>query len=87
MNRIAAIAAIFAAVLLSSCASQPGAMGGGPPGEMGMMDQKAMCDHFARVSAMSPDEQRKMMREKMPSMSPEMMQRHREMMRERCKPN
>lgn len=65
----------------------PGAMGSGSSGnQMGMMDMKSMCAmHQQMMSAKTPEEQRAIMDEHMRGMSPEMMQKHMEMMQQHCK--
>lgn len=54
--------------------------------QMGMMDKQAMCDmHKKMMSAKTPEERRSMMDDRMKTMSPEMMQKHMQMMQEQCK--
>lgn len=54
--------------------------------QMNMMDMKAMCDmHQKMMSANTPEERRAMMDERMKNMSPEMMQKHMDMMQAKCK--
>ena len=78
----------------ATSATSPGAMGrGGSTGQMGMMggagsqmDMKSMCEmHNKMMSSKTPEERSAMMAEHMKSMSPEMRQRHMEMMQQ-CKP-
>lgn len=54
--------------------------------KMNMMDMKAMCDMYQKMmSAKTPEERRAMMNERMKNMSPEMMQKHMDMMQAQCK--
>ena len=78
--------------LEASSATSPGGMGrGGSTGQMGMMggaggqmDMKSMCEMHNKMSSKTPKERSAMMDEHMKSMSPEMRQRHMEMMQQ-CK--
>ena len=61
--------------------------GGGPGGSggMGQMDREAMCAMYRGMrDAPSEQERQAMMDRHMQAMSPEMRQRHMEMMRQRC---
>lgn len=70
-----------------------GMMGQGGGGQMGMMgqgggqmDMKSMCTMHDRMkNARTPEERGAMMDERMKGMSPEMRQRHMEMMQQQCK--
>lgn len=69
-----------------------GMMGQGGGGQMGMMgqagqmDMKSMCEMHDRMKATrTPAERSAMMDERMKNMSPEMRQRHMEMMQQQCK--
>jgi hypothetical protein len=77
----------------ASAPGSPGGMGqGGTTGQMGMMagaggqmDMKSMCEmHNRMMSSKTPAEQTAMMDDHMKSMSPEMRQKHMEMM-QKCK--
>ena len=73
---------------------QMGMMGQRGAGQMGMMgqdgtgqmDMKSMCEMHGRMkNARTPEERGAMMDERMKGMSPEMRQRHMEMMQQQCK--
>lgn len=50
------------------------------------MNMMAMCDtHRRMMGATTPEERKAMMDERMKNMSPEMMQKHMDMMQQRCK--
>lgn len=54
--------------------------------KMRMMDMKAMCGmHQKMMNARTPEERRAMMEESMKGMSPEMQQKHMDMMQEKCR--
>jgi hypothetical protein len=91
-------AALVAALALAACAAPqgpghrlhhpdgaaaPGASAGMPM--MGMSDMQAMCEtHKKMMSAKTPAERQALMDERMKSMSPEMMEKHKAMM-EHCR--
>lgn len=55
-------------------------------GAMGMMDKESTCSMYKNMmSARTPAERQAMMDERMKGMSPEMQQRHLEMMQQQCK--
>lgn len=55
-------------------------------GQMSSMDMQAMCDmHRKMMGAKTPEERQAMMDDRMKTMSPEMMQRHMQMMEQQCK--
>lgn len=65
--------------------SGPGYMQGGT-GQMGIADQETQCSVYRRMmAARTPEERQALMDPRMRSMSPEMQQRHLQMMGERCK--
>ena len=67
---------------------QGGMMGGqgGMMGQGGQMDMKSMCDMHQRMkNARTPQERGAMMNETMKNMTPEMRQRHFEMMEQHCR--
>jgi len=65
--------------------SGPGYMQGGT-GQMGVADQETLCSTYRRMmAARTPEERQAMMDQPMRSMSPEMQQRHLQMMAEQCK--
>ena len=70
----------------SSASPAAGIMKNGPSGEsMAMKDMKAMCNmHEKMMAAKTPEERLAMMDERMKAMSPEMMQKHMGMMKEKC---
>ncbi|MES2757079.1 MAG: hypothetical protein V4693_06865 [Pseudomonadota bacterium] len=90
--------AIVAALVLAACAAPqepghrlhhpdsaaaPGASGG--MAMMGTKDMQAMCEmHKKMMSAKTPAERQALMDERMKSMSPEMMEKHKAMM-EHCR--
>lgn len=90
--------AIVAALVLAACAAPHGpgqrahhpdsAAAPGASGAMAMMgtqDMQAMCEmHKKMMSAKTPAERQAMMDERMKSMSPEMMEKHKAMM-EHCR--
>jgi hypothetical protein len=56
------------------------------PGQMGRMDMKSMCAmHHDMMAKKTPEEREAMMKEHMPSMSPEMRRQHMAMMDQQCK--
>jgi hypothetical protein len=67
--------------------AQGGGMGKmGQGGAAGQMDMKSMCDMHDRMKTAGTDKERSaMMDENMKSMSPEMRQKHMEMMQQQCK--
>jgi hypothetical protein len=78
--------------MVAGTATQSETMGQGSSGQMGMMgqggqmDMKSMCEMHERMkNAGSPAERSAMMNERMKNMSPEMKQRHMEMMQRQCK--
>ena len=65
-----------------------GMMGGqrGMMGQGGQMDMKSMCDMHQRMkNSRTPQERAAMMNETMGNMTPEMRQRHLEMMEQQCR--
>jgi hypothetical protein len=55
-------------------------------GHMGMMDMKSLCEmHKTVMNAKTPAERERIMDEYMQSVSPEMRQRHIEMMQQTCR--
>ena len=59
---------------------------GGMMGQGGQMDMKSMCDMHERMkNARTPQERGAMMNDTMKTMTPEMRQRHFEMMEQRCR--
>jgi hypothetical protein len=68
---------------------QGGMMGGGQGGMMGQggqMDMKSMCDLHERMkNAATPQERSAMMNQYMGNMTPEMRQRHFQMMEQQCR--
>lgn len=77
---------------VAGTATQGETMGQGTSGQMGMMgqggqmDMKTMCEmHEKMKNAGTPAERSAMMNERMKNMSPEMKQRHMEMMQRQCK--
>jgi hypothetical protein len=78
--------------MVAGTATQSETMGQGSSGQMGMMgqggqmDMKSMCEMHERMkNAGTPAERSAMMNERMKNMSPEMKQRHMEMMQRQCK--
>jgi hypothetical protein len=71
--------------------SRPGAAGqrgmmGSAGGPMGMADPRSMCDMHQRMKgAKTAEERSAMMDEHMRNMSPEMRQRHMEMLQQHCR--
>lgn len=69
-----------------SPAQRPGPTGVGQMGMMDSMDMKTMCDmHKKMMSSKTPAEREAMMDRNMKSMSPEMRQKHMEMMEAKCR--
>ena len=70
-----------------TAASQPSApmSQGDSGGQMGMMDMQAMCEKHKKMMSATPEERQAMMDDRMKTMSPEMMQKHMQMMQEQCK--
>lgn len=67
---------------------QGGMMGGqgGMMGQGGQMDMKSMCDTYEKMkNARTPQERSEMMNRNMGNMTPEMRQRHFQMMEQQCK--
>jgi hypothetical protein len=67
---------------------QGGMMGGGQGGMMGQggqMDMKSMCELNERMKNATPQERSAMMAQYMGNMTPEMRQRHFEMMERQCR--
>ena len=70
--------------MMGQGSGQMGMMGQG--GAAGQMDMKSMCEMHDRMkNARTPEERSAMMDERMKNMSPEMRQRHMEMMQQQCK--
>ena len=64
---------------------QMGMMSGSSDGMTSSMDPKAMCDMHKKMMNASPSERQAMMNDWMKQMSPEMRERHMQMMQEQCK--
>lgn len=71
----------------ASSAMQGSMMQGGmmQGGKMDMMDMKSMCEMHSKMMNKSPEERQKMMEAHHGNMSPEMMQKHMDMMKEKCR--
>lgn len=63
-----------------------GMMGGSSASHGGMMDKQTMCQMYERMrSARTQEEHQAMMNQVMPGISPDMQQRHMQMMEQQCK--
>jgi hypothetical protein len=77
--------------MMGGAGGQGGMMGQGAGGQMGMMgqggqmDMKSMCDLHEKMKNATPQQRSAMMDQYMKNMTPEMRQRHFQMMDQQCK--
>lgn len=76
--------------MMGGAGGQGGMMGGaggqgGMMGQGGQMDMKSMCDMHERMKSATPQQRGAMMDQYMRNMTPEMRQRHFEMMEQQCR--